>query len=153
MNFHENIKHLPSKRNYVQFALFSIGLLWVSYFVEMLTPLRIGHGDREAMSLLLPAIGTPLVALCTWWRFHRATNFALGAVEVPATILKIARSSTGPHKRVRLGYEFEGRTYERSFPLYNSVVDQLEIGSQIPILVLRHSPKRIEVPMNMDFLG
>ena len=109
--------------------------------------------QRDGMSWLVRTIATPITALCTWWHFRRAIIFAAGSVEVLATVAKIARSGVGVHRRVRLRYEFDERSYEQSIPLYNSVVSQLRVGSQIPILVFRNAPKRIQVPLNMEWIG
>ncbi|RBP37722.1 hypothetical protein DES53_113104 [Roseimicrobium gellanilyticum] len=146
-------RNLPNKQNYLRFALFTIGLFWGVYVVELLTPIRVGDAQRDAMPWIVPVIATPITALCTWWRFCRAVTFAAGSAEVMATVARIGRGGVGVHTRVRLRYDFNDRSYERSVPLYDSVVAHLQVGSQIPILVSRNSPKRIQVPLNMEWMG
>lgn len=142
----------PNKRNYVRFSVFTIALFWAVYLLESLTPLRIGHMQRDAMSWVLPVIATPLMMLTTWWRFRSAKIFAAGAIEVLASVEKIARSGVGVHRRVRLRYDFDERTYEKSVPIYESIVCHLKVGSHIPILVSRYNPHRITVPLNMEWI-
>lgn len=125
-------KHLPGKRNYTLFALFTILLFWVAWLLEWLTPLRIGHSQRDAMSWIVPAVATPVMIFSTWFRYWRAKMFAAGAIEVVGVVTGIARSGAGVHRRVRLRYECNERTYEKSVPIYESIVRHLQIDSQIP---------------------
>ena len=142
-------RKLPSIRGHLQIALCGIGFLWAVYLAENLTPLRLGHDHtRPPLTLAFPLIGTPIVAICTLWQFWRATVYARGSVEVLATVVKITHLYV-TMDRVRIEYEYHGQNFSKRLALSDDIAAGLKVGSKLTIIILRGSPKRVRLPVDI----